>query len=121
MQQLKKTDPDIYNAIQGELKRQKENIELIASENIVSDAVLEAAGCVMTNKYAEGYPAARYYDGCQYVDVAETLAIERAKQLFGAEHVNVQPHSGSQANMAVYMAAINTGDTVQMYMDRLLA
>jgi glycine hydroxymethyltransferase len=112
MQHLKKTDPDIYNAIQNELKRQKENIELIASENIVTEAVLEAAGSIMTNKYAEGYPAARYYDGCQHVDVAENLAIERAKKLFGAEHVNVQPHSGSQANMAVYMAAINTGDTV---------
>ncbi len=102
----------MYNAIQNELKRQKENIELIASENIVSAAVLEAAGSVMTNKYAEGYPAARYYDGCQFVDVAESLAIERAKKLFGAEHVNVQPHSGSQANMAVYMAALNHGDTV---------
>ncbi len=112
MQHIKNTDPEIYNAIQNELKRQKENIELIASENIVSESVLEAAGCIMTNKYAEGYPAARYYDGCQHVDVAETLAIERAKQIFGGEHVNVQPHSGSQANMAVYMAAINTGDTV---------
>ncbi len=112
MQHLKNSDPEIYQAVQNELKRQKENIELIASENIVSEAVLEAAGSVMTNKYAEGYPAARYYNGCEHVDVAESLAIERAKQLFGAEHVNVQPHSGSQANMAVYMAAINTGDTV---------
>ena len=112
MQHLKNSDPEIYKAIQSELKRQKENIELIASENIVSEAVLEAAGSIMTNKYAEGYPAARYYNGCEHVDVAESLAIERAKKLFGAEHVNVQPHSGSQANMAVYMAAINTGDTV---------
>ncbi len=112
MQHLKNSDPEIYQSIQNELKRQKENIELIASENIVSQAVLEAAGSIMTNKYAEGYPAARYYNGCEHVDVAESLAIERAKQLFGAEHVNVQPHSGSQANMAVYMAAINTGDTV---------
>ena len=101
MQHLKNFDPDIYHSIQNELKRQKENIELIASENIVSEAVLEAAGSIMTNKYAEGYPAARYYNGCEHVDVAESLAIERAKQLFGAEHVNVQPHSGSQANMAV--------------------
>lgn len=112
MQHLKNSDPDIYHAVQNELKRQKENIELIASENIVSEAVLEAAGSIMTNKYAEGYPSARYYNGCEHVDVAESLAIERAKQLFGAEHVNVQPHSGSQANMAVYMAAINPGDTV---------
>lgn len=112
MKHLQSADPEIYQAIQSELKRQKENIELIASENIVSQAVLEAAGSIMTNKYAEGYPAARYYNGCEHVDVAESLAIERAKQLFGAEHVNVQPHSGSQANMAVYMAAINTGDTV---------
>src|SRR5262245_7005592 len=112
MQHLKNFDPDIYSAIEKELKRQQENIELIASENIVSPAVLQAAGSVMTNKYAEGYPAARYYDGCQFVDVAESLAIERAKKLFGAEHVNVQPHSGSQANMAVYLAAINHGDTV---------
>jgi glycine hydroxymethyltransferase len=112
MQHLKNFDPDIYHAVQNELKRQKENIELIASENIVSEAVLEAAGSILTNKYAEGYPAARYYNGCEHVDVVESLAIERAKQLFGAEHVNVQPHSGSQANMAVYMAAINTGDTV---------
>lgn len=112
MHHLKNFDPEIYNAVQNELKRQKENIELIASENIVSQAVLEAAGSIMTNKYAEGYPAARYYNGCEHVDVAESLAIQRAKQLFGAEHVNVQPHSGSQANMAVYLAAINTGDTV---------
>jgi len=112
MGHLKKVDSDVYKAIAGELKRQQSNLELIASENIVSQAVLEAQGCVMTNKYAEGYPAARWYDGCEYVDTVEQLAIDRAKQLFGAEHVNVQPHSGSQANMAVYLAALDYGDTV---------
>lgn len=112
MEHLKKTDIDIYNAIQDELKRQQNNLELIASENIVSEAILEAQGSVMTNKYAEGYPAARWYGGCEYVDVAEELACKRAKELFGAEHVNVQPHSGSQANAAVYLAALEYGDTV---------
>ncbi len=112
MSDLQKNDPEIYGAIVDELKRQQNNLELIASENIVSKAVLEAQGSVLTNKYAEGYPAARWYDGCEYVDVAETLAINRAKQLFKAEHVNVQAHSGSQANMAVYMAALEYGDTV---------
>ncbi|MCA9398491.1 MAG: serine hydroxymethyltransferase, partial [Candidatus Omnitrophica bacterium] len=112
MDYLKQTDPDIYQAIQDELKRQQNDIELIASENIVSEAVLEAQGSVLTNKYAEGYPAARYYDGCEYVDIVEKLAIDRAKELFGAEHVNVQPHSGSQANAAVYLAALEYGDTV---------
>ncbi len=109
---LQKADAEIFNAIQLELKRQKNNLELIASENIVSQAVLEAAGSVLTNKYAEGYPAARWYGGCEHVDVAETLAINRAKQIFGAEHVNVQPHSGSQANTAVYLAALQHGDTL---------
>ncbi len=109
---LKDTDPQIYEAIQNELKRQRENLELIASENIVSPAVLEAMGSVMTNKYAEGYPHARWYNGCEYVDEAERLAIERVKKLFGAEHANVQAHSGSQANMAVYMAVLNHGDTI---------
>ena len=109
---LKHSDPDIYKAIQDELARQRNNLELIASENIVSQAVLEAQGSVMTNKYAEGYPGRRWYGGCEFVDVAEQLAIDRAKQLFGAEHVNVQPHSGSQANNAVYNIAINPGDTV---------
>jgi glycine hydroxymethyltransferase len=109
---LKQTDPEIYAAIQKELGRQNENLELIASENFASLAVLEAQGSVLTNKYAEGYPAKRWYGGCEYVDIVETLAIERAKSIFGAEHVNVQPHSGSQANMAVYFAAINPGDTV---------
>ena len=109
---LKKTDPQIYAAVVSELRRQNENIELIASENFTSEAVLEAQGSVLTNKYAEGYPKARWYGGCTFVDDAETLARDRAKQLFGAEHVNVQPHSGSQANMAVYFAALNLGDTV---------
>ncbi len=109
---LKKVDPDVYNAIRNEIKRQNDNLELIASENFVSEAVLEAQGSVMTNKYAEGYPKARWYSGCENVDIVEQLAIDRAKQLFGAEHVNVQPHSGTQANMAVYYAAINPGDTV---------
>ncbi len=108
---VKKTDPEVYEAIMGELARQRYKLELIASENIVSEAVLEAQGCVMTNKYAEGYPAKRYYGGCEYVDVAEELAIERAKKLFGAEHANVQPHSGSQANMAVYFSILEPGDT----------
>jgi len=109
---LKNTDPEIYQIIIRELKRQQENLELIASENFTSLAVLEAQGSVLTNKYAEGYPAARWYGGCENVDDAESLAIERAKKLFGAEHVNVQAHSGSQANMAVYFAALELGDTV---------
>ncbi|MBI5149684.1 MAG: serine hydroxymethyltransferase [Candidatus Omnitrophica bacterium] len=112
MYHLKETDPAIYKAIRGELEREQNNLELIASENIVSEAVLEAQGSLLTNKYAEGYPAARWYGGCEFVDVAEQLAIERAKKLFGAEHVNVQPHSGSQANMAVYLAALEYDDTV---------
>ena len=105
-------DPEIYAAIQGETKRQRQNIELIASENYVSRAVREAQGSVLTNKYAEGYPGKRYYNGCEFVDEAERLAIERAKQLFGAEHANVQPHSGSGANMAVYFAMLQPGDTI---------
>lgn len=110
--QLKNIDFDVYQAIQNELARQRDNLELIASENIVSPAVLEAQGSVMTNKYAEGYPGRRWYGGCEYVDVVEQLAIDRAKKIFGAEHVNVQPHSGSQANNAVYNVAMNAGDTV---------
>jgi RpiB/LacA/LacB family sugar-phosphate isomerase len=106
------TDPEIFDAIQREKRRQQENVELIASENFTSPAILEAAGSVLTNKYAEGYPGKRYYGGCEYVDIAEQLAIDRAKQLFGAEHANVQPHSGSQANMAVYFATIQHGDTI---------
>lgn len=112
MESLKQTDPDIYEAIARELGRQKNNLELIASENIVSEAVMEAQGSVMTNKYAEGYPDRRWYGGCVNVDTAETLAINRAKELFGAQWVNVQPHSGSQANNAVYNAAIKPGDTI---------
>ena len=109
---LSATDPEIADAIRHEIRRQEEGLELIASENFVSMAVLEAAGTVLTNKYAEGYPGKRYYGGCEYVDVAESLAIERAKALFGAEHANVQPHSGAQANMAVYMAVLKPGDTI---------
>jgi len=109
---LAETDPEIAAAIRNELHRQSEGIELIASENSVSSAILEAAGSVLTNKYAEGYPGRRYYGGCEFVDVAESLAIARAKQLFGAEHANVQPHSGAQANMAVYFATVKPGDTV---------
>ena len=99
---LKNFDSEIFNAINKELKRQQDNVELIASENIVSKAVLEAQGSVLTNKYAEGYPGRRYYGGCEYVDEIEQLAIDRLKQLFGAQYANVQPHSGSQANMAVF-------------------
>src|ERR687889_1781427 len=106
------TDPEIADAIRHEQHRQNTGLELIASENFVSQAVLEAAGSVLTNKYAEGYPGKRYYGGCEFVDVAETLAIERAKALFGADAVNVQAHSGSQANMAAYMALMKVGDTM---------
>ena len=109
---LKSYDPQVGQAMQQELDRQQQNIELIASENIVSEAVLKAMGSVLTNKYAEGYPGKRYYGGCQYVDIVENIAIERAKQVFGAEHVNVQPHSGAQANMAVYFAFLKPGDTI---------
>jgi glycine hydroxymethyltransferase len=105
-------DPEVFAAIAGEERRQKENLELIASENYASRAVREAMACVMTNKYAEGYPGRRYYGGCEWVDVAETLAIDRLKRLFGAEHANVQPHAGAQANMAVFMAHLQPGDTV---------
>ncbi|MBN1405816.1 MAG: serine hydroxymethyltransferase [Candidatus Omnitrophica bacterium] len=112
MNLLKKKDAEIYKAIIGETKRQNNNIELIASENFVDEAVLQAQGSVMTNKYAEGYPAKRWYAGCEYVDVAENLAIERAKKLFHAEHANMQPHSGSSANMAVFFSQLKFGDTV---------
>ena len=110
--ELKAVDREIFDAIEMEKQRQQSNLEMIASENHTSVAVMEAMGSVMTNKYAEGYPAHRYYGGCQYVDIAESLAIERAKKLFGAEHANVQPHSGAQANMAVYFALLEPGDTV---------
>jgi len=109
---LREVDPEIAQALDLEVDRQARTLELIASENFVSEAVLEALGSVMTNKYAEGLPGKRYYGGCEFVDVAETLAIERAKKLFGAEHVNVQPHSGSQANQAVYMTVLKPGDTL---------
>jgi glycine hydroxymethyltransferase len=112
MSHLWQTDPEVAAAVLGEIRRQSETLELIASENFVSEAVLETVGSVMTNKYAEGYPGRRYYGGCQYVDVGESLAIERAKQLFGAEHVNVQPHSGTQANMGVYFTVMEPGDTM---------
>ena len=109
---VKKEDKDIYNLIEKELKRQQDGIELIASENIVSEAVMEAMGSYLTNKYAEGYPGKRYYGGCHVVDEIEQIAIDRAKELFGAEYANVQPHSGSQANMAVYFSVLEPGDTV---------
>ena len=109
---LEQADPEVAKAVRGETERQSRNLELIASENFVSEAVLEAVGSVLTNKYAEGYPGRRYYGGCEVVDVVEDLAITRAKQLFGAEHVNVQPHSGSQANMAVYLTLLKPGDVV---------
>jgi len=112
MKRLAEIDPDIADAIRHEVRRQDEGLELIASENFVSAAIMEATGSVMTNKYAEGYPGRRYYGGCEFVDVAESLAISRAKELFGAEHANVQPHSGAQANMAVYMAMLKPGDTI---------
>ena len=112
MDHLKQSDRELYDAIVAEKNRQQNNIELIASENFVSEAVMEAAGSVLTNKYAEGYPGRRYYGGCEHVDVAEDLARNRAKELFGAEHVNVQPHSGAQANMAVYFAVLEPGDTI---------
>src|SRR5881394_195368 len=112
MNELRREDPELYDAIQHELARQNDYLEMIASENFVSRAVLEAAGSVLTNKYAEGYPGKRYYGGCEWVDVAEQLAIDRCKELFGAEYANVQPHSGAQANMAAYFAAMNPGDTL---------
>src|SRR5579884_3953882 len=109
---LRETDPEIADILRLEARRQATGLELIPSENLVSEAVLEAMGSVLTNKYAEGYPGKRYYGGCEYVDRAEQLAIDRAKQLFGAEHANVQAHSGTQANISVYMAALQPGDTV---------
>ncbi|MFD1852182.1 serine hydroxymethyltransferase [Oceanobacillus bengalensis] len=112
MEHVKQQDAELFEAIQAEASRQQNKIELIASENFVSQAVMEAMGSVLTNKYAEGYPGKRYYGGCEHVDVVENLARDRAKQLFGADHANVQPHSGAQANMAVYFATLETGDTV---------
>lgn len=112
MENLRKQDPEVLKAMGLELQRQRDNIELIASENIVSEAVLEAMGSVLTNKYAEGYPGKRFYGGCEHVDIVEDIARDRAKEIFGAEHANVQPHSGAQANMAVYLAVLKPGDTV---------
>src|SRR5512135_2452609 len=112
MDNLARTDPEVAEAIRNETERQGRQLEMIASENFVSEAVLEALGSVLTNKYAEGYPGKRYYGGCEFVDVAENLAIARAKQLFGADHANVQPHSGAQANQAAYFSVANPGDTI---------
>src|SRR4030066_1473736 len=109
---LKSVDPEVYEAIQKEIERERRNIVLIASENYASPSVLEVQGSVFTNKYAEGYPGRRYYGGCEYADIVESLAIERAKKLFGAEHVNVQPHSGTQANMAVFFSFLKPGDKI---------
>src|SRR4051812_6778645 len=109
---LKTLDPEIYSAIASEFGRQQSHLELIASENFTYPAVMEAQGSVLTNKYAEGYPGKRWYGGCEFVDIAEQLAIDRAKQLFGGDHVNVQPHSGSQANTAVYFSALQVGDRI---------
>lgn len=111
-EKLQKQDPEVFAAVEKEIGRQQNKIELIASENFVSEAVMEANGTPLTNKYAEGYPGKRYYGGCEYVDVVETLAIERAKKIFGADHANVQAHSGAQANMAVFFAMLEPGDTV---------
>ena len=112
MSYLMRADPEVAEAICQETRRQAWKLEMIASENFVSEAVLEAQGSVMTNKYAEGYPGQRYYGGCEFVDIVERLAIERSKQLFGAEHANVQPHAGVQANMAVYFTVLKPGDTI---------
>ena len=109
---LKKFDPEIYKALVGETKKQRETINLIPSENIVSKNVLKVVGSVFTNKYAEGYPGHRYYGGCKFVDIVETIAIERAKKLFHSQHANVQPHSGSQANMSVYFSVLKPGDKI---------
>ena len=111
---LAQSDPEVWNAVRLEHRRQEDHVELIASENYVSSAVLIAQGSQLTNKYAEGYPGKRYYGGCEFVDMAESIAIERARRLFGAEWANVQPHSGSQANQAVYVAALKPGDTIQI-------
>src|SRR5438132_6797943 len=112
MNPIQQSDPEVWQSIEGEQRRQQEGLEMIASENYTSAAVLQAQGSVLTNKYAEGYPGRRYYGGCEFVDIAERLAIDRALKLFGAEKANVQPHSGAQANMAVYFAALDPGDTI---------
>src|SRR4030067_264056 len=110
LEHLKLTDPEFFEAIKKEIERERENIVLIASENYASPSVLEVQGSAFTNKYAEGYPGKRYYGGCEFTDVVETLAIERARKIFGADHANVQPHSGTQANMAAYMTVLSPGD-----------
>ncbi|MDY6779986.1 MAG: serine hydroxymethyltransferase, partial [Halobacteria archaeon] len=112
MEHIEETDPEVADAVRGEIRREENGLEMIASENFASRAVMEAQGSVMTNKYAEGYPGERYYGGCEYMDVVEDLARERAKEIFGADHVNVQPHSGTQANMAVYFSVLEPGDTI---------
>ena len=112
MNPIERADPEVWQAIAAERRRQLEGLEMIASENYTSPAILAAQGSVLTNKYAEGYPGRRYYGGCEFVDIAEKLAIDRALKLFGAEHANVQPHSGAQANTAVYFAALQPGDTI---------
>src|SRR5579885_1567026 len=112
MNWIEQEDPQVWSAIAQEQERQQDGLEMIASENYVSPAIMQAAGSVLTNKYAEGYPGRRYYGGCEYVDVVEDLARERAKRLFGADHANVQPHSGSQANLTVYLSALEPGDSV---------
>ena len=112
MNSIEQNDPLVWAAIQAEVERQQDGLEMIASENYTSPAIMEAAGSVLTNKYAEGYPGRRYYGGCEHVDVVEDLARDRARQLFGADFANVQPHSGSQANMAVYLSVLEPGDTV---------
>ena len=109
---IRHDDPEVFASMMRELQRQRDHIELIASENFVSEAVMEAMGSHLTNKYAEGYPGARYYGGCEFVDEVERIAIDRAKKIYGAEHVNVQPHAGSQANVAVYLALLKPGDTI---------
>lgn len=119
MDALRFADPEIYAAIQSELERQTDTVELIASENFTSRAVMEACGSVMTNKYAEGYPGKRYYGGCEFVDIAENLARERVKKLFGAIYANVQPHSGSNANMAVFFAVLKPGDSILALTSRM--
>ena len=121
MKHVKQQDEKVYQAIQLELGRQRSKIELIASENFVSEAVMEAQGSVLTNKYAEGYPGKRYYGGCEHVDIVEDIARDRAKEIFGAEHVNVQPHSGAQANMAVYFTILRTWRYSSWYESYLMA
>src|SRR5215470_15522686 len=112
MNPIEQSDPEVWKAIDGERRRQQQGLELIASENYASPAVLAAQGSVLTNKYAEGYPGRRYYGGCEFVDIAEQLALDRLRQLFSADRANVQPHSGAQANMAVYLACLQPGDTI---------